>query len=194
LNRFKTTLAALCYRPRLSAPDAVAASVTPLPFAPSRCPSGLTPRGPACPRSRPRHRALPSSPVAATPAVPARHAPPAAVGAARSHRVCAMPVHIAVPRPPSLCPIFSSTRRRTPNPHPSPASASKGAGHHARALFSPPHSPPPTATQASHAPQLFLPLVHTGDRAAAVLITFPTAVGLFGAALTSLILPCSSKS
>jgi hypothetical protein len=66
------------------------------------------------------------------------------------------------------------------------------------------------ATQASHAPLLFPPLVHTGDRAAVVLIAFPTAVvavspphsetrlsttlALFWATLTSLVLPCSSKS
>jgi hypothetical protein len=38
----------------------------------------------------------------------------------------------------------------------------------------PPRSPPPMATRASHAPLLFPPLVHAGDRAAAVIIAFLT--------------------
>jgi hypothetical protein len=39
-----------------------------------------------------------------------------------------------------------------------------------------PRSPPPTATRAIHAPLFFLPLIHGGDRAAAVFIAFLTTV------------------
>jgi hypothetical protein len=75
-----------------------------------------------------------------------------------------------------------------------------------------PRSPPPTATRAIHAPLFSLPLIHAGDRAAAVFIAFQTTViavspplppgetrlsatiALTGVAHTSLILPRSSRS
>jgi hypothetical protein len=113
-------------------------SVSLLP-APSRCPPSLTSPGPTYQPLAPASLAPPpSSPIAAVPTAPVRHAPPATVRAARRCCIHAVPVYVAVPRPPSLYPIFSSTRHRTPDPHPSPAPVSKGAGRCACTLFSSP--------------------------------------------------------
>jgi hypothetical protein len=61
----------LCCRPRLSAPAAAAASLPPLPFAPSHCPPGPMSPDPACQPltlSQPRPAALPYRTTAPLPA------------------------------------------------------------------------------------------------------------------------------
>jgi hypothetical protein len=114
-----------------------------MPLGPACQPPVSTPRRPACScsllhpatatgnprhhappvsRPRPRHRAPPSSPIAVA---PARRVLPAAVGAARSRRVHAVPTHVVEPRPPFRsfsCP-HATPSRPPPPPFPSPPRA-----------------------------------------------------------------------
>jgi hypothetical protein len=136
LNRFKTAPAALCCRSHLSAPDAAAASFSPLPFAHRRWPLGPTLPNPICQPLCPRCSRPPLSERSrATAPVPCR------------------PMWRCTP-PPLSAPSPTLTRHRA-DPHPipplpHPASAQKGAARRRRALlsFSLPRSPPPMAKRA----------------------------------------------
>jgi hypothetical protein len=140
LNRFKTEPAGTVLAgPACQCPTPPLPCSVSLPPAPSRYPLSLTSPGPTCQPLAPASLTPPpSSPIAAVPTAPMRRAPPATVRAAQRCCIRAVPVYIAVPRPPSLYPVFSSMRHRTPDPHPSPASISKGAGRCAYTLFSSP--------------------------------------------------------
>jgi hypothetical protein len=189
--------------------------VLPVPPVSARCHRCLAPNspvrtpllatGPHLSAAEPRvARAPPPSLFRSAPDAPARCAPPTAVRVAQSHRVRAVSVHVAEP----LLRFPLHAAPNPPGPPPLPCLPrlcfKRRRSRRARALF----SPPSLSSIHSHATP---PLVHTGDRAAVVLIIFLTAavavsppphgetrlsttIALFGAALTSLVLPCSSKS
>jgi hypothetical protein len=88
----------------------------------------------------------------------------------RPRAAASVPCQSTLPNPvPPLCPVCSSTRRRSRDPDSSPTSASKGAGRHATLS-----SLPPSLSSAHD--HVSPPLIHAGDRATVVLIIFPTAV------------------
>jgi hypothetical protein len=133
LNRFKTASAALCCQSLLSAPDAITASLPPLPSAHCRWPPGPTSPGPTCP---------PPAPASLAP-----RRPPLFI--ARPPRPCRPGPRRRTPGP-LLC--FSHPRGAehpgTPTPplRPPPPLQKEPAAVPRSPLFPPPLSPLPMAT------------------------------------------------
>jgi hypothetical protein len=131
------------------------------------------------------------------PATLVRRAPPAAVGAAQSRHVRVVPVHITEPRTP---PPFSPPRSvepRTPTPPLPPLQKAPAHGHgHVSGARSPPFPASHPRRRPSHRGPHRLPITavtvspphhHSENR-------LSTTLALFGAALTSPVLPRSSRS
>jgi hypothetical protein len=158
-----------------------------LPPTPSRCPPGPKSPGPACQSP---------SPVSLAP-----HRRPLLAACARhAHEACTAHHYRSSPEPPRPCRADPCLQTRGPVLHFFPP---RGAEPQELHPFSfPPRSPPPTATRAASHPHWRLS--HRGPRRISDRhhcrppqlgeTHLSSTISLFGAALTSLVLPRSSRS